>query len=80
MHSIEFKTEIIDGIIKVPQEYKNFQDAYVQVAITIKKDSRKDIKTRLNDNIQSLDFSGCKADCFKGVNPVDYQRKIRDEK
>ena len=80
MHSIEFKTEIVDGIIKVPQEYKNFQNAYVSLTITPERDARVNPQTRLKNNIQTLDFSECEVTCFKDINPVDYQRKIRDAK
>ena len=78
MHSVEFKTEIVDGVIKVPQEYKDFQNAYVSLALTVQKDARKSPVTRLKDNIQRLDFSQCEVTCFQDINPVDYQRKIRD--
>ena len=80
MDSIEFKTEIVNGIIKIPQEYKNFQNSYVSLIITPAVDSRKNPQTRLKDNVQSLDFSQCEVACFKDINPVDYQRKIRDAK
>ncbi len=80
MHPIEFKTEIVDGIIKVPQEYKNFQNAYVSLTITPEDNARANPQTRLKDNIQTLDFSECEVTCFEGINPVDYQRKIRDAK
>ncbi len=80
MHSIEFKAEIVDGIIKVPQEYKDFQNAYVSLALTMQNDSRKSSITRLKDNIQTLDFSQCEVTCFQDINPVDFQRKIRDAK
>ena len=65
MHSVEFKTEIVDGVIKVPQEYKDFQNAYVSLALTVQKDARKSPVTRLRDNIQRLDFSHVKSHVFK---------------
>lgn len=80
MHSVEFKAEIVDGIITVPPEYKDFQNAYVLLTLTMQDDARKTPKTRLKDNMQSLDFSQCSVNCFQDINPVDYQRKIRDAK
>jgi len=80
LHSVEFKTEIVGGIIKVPQEYKDLQNSYVSLTITIENDARQNPQNRLKDNIQTLDFSRCEVTCFEGINPVDYQRKIRDAK
>jgi hypothetical protein len=90
LNSIEFKTEIVKGIIKVPQEYKDFQNAHVLLSITLKSNPEvsppKEVspkvnpKAKLEDKVQTLDFSECEVTCFKDINPVDYQRKIRDAK
>jgi hypothetical protein len=80
LNSVKFKTEIINGIIKVPSTYKNFQNAIVILTIEEHTDERKNPQTRLKDNIQVLDFSQLQVTCFKDINPVDYQRKLRDDK
>ena len=80
LDSVKLKTEIINGIIKVPDTYKNFQNAVVMMTLEEQKDTRKDPQTRLKDNIQSLDFSQSQITCFKDINPVDYQRKLRDDR
>ncbi len=77
---IVFKCQIKDGVIKIPKEYLDIQNAFVSVKIKIEKEDRRDENKRVEDNIVSLDFSECMIDCFKGVNPIDFQRKIRDEK
>lgn len=77
MDSIEFKTEIVNGVIKVPEEFKEFQNLFVSVSIAPQKDTRQN---RIKDNITALDFSDCEVMCFKNINPVDYQRRMRDDK
>jgi hypothetical protein len=80
LNSVTFKTEIINGIIKVPDTYENFQNSVVMLTLEKQEDARKDPQTRLKDNIQVLDFSQLQVECFKDINPVDYQRKLRDDK
>jgi hypothetical protein len=80
LNTVTFKTEIIDGIIKIPTLHKEFQNSVVKVTLEAQRDTRKDPKTRLKDNIQVLDFSQIQVECFKDINPVDYQRKLRDDK
>jgi len=80
LNSVTFKTEIINGIMKVPNKYKEFQNSVVLVSLEEQEDTRKNPKTRLQDKIQVLDFSQLQVKCFKDINPVDYQRKLRDDK
>jgi hypothetical protein len=80
LEALKFKAQVINGIIKIPQEYKEFQNSFVSISINIEKDERLNPQTRLEDNIQILDFSECEVKCFEGINPVDFQRMIRDAK
>jgi len=80
LQSIEFKAEINDGIIKIPKKYENFQNKFVLLKLTEQEDLRKTPLERIKENIQTLDFSKCEVTSFKDINPVDYQRTIRDAK
>ena len=94
MKTVEFKANIINGVIKVPDEYKDLHDKHANVTLSVKDDSiqekkpdlEKEIEITSNENVdltldiqaQALDLSEIKVSCFNDVNPVEYQRKIRD--
>jgi hypothetical protein len=99
MGKIEFKTQVIDGLLKVPEKYRDMHNAIVnvvleeEVVIERRKDDghnknlhltdRREIGIMLNlaeIKEQSLDFSEINIDCFKNINPLEYQRNIRDGK
>ena len=99
MGKIEFKTQVIDGLLKVPEKYRDMHNAIVTVvleediAIERRKDDghnqnltltdRREIGVMLNlaeMKEQSLDFSQINIECFKNINPLEYQRNIRDGK
>ncbi len=96
MKIVEFEVNIMDGIIKVPDEYKDLHDKHAKVTLSVKDDSIQDnnslppketkithsqnVDLSLNIEAQALDLSGIKISCFDDVNPVEYQRKIRDER
>ncbi len=94
MKTVEFEVNIINGIIKVPDEYKDLHDKHAKVTLSVKDDSIKEKEPKLIKEIeithkeetnltldiqaQALDLSEIKISCFNDVNPVEYQRKIRD--
>lgn len=94
MQTVEFETNIINGVITVPEQYKDLHDVSAKVTLTVENSPAEDIEPdiienieisaskeleiNLNQNSQALDLSNCNVTCFKDVNPVEYQRKIRD--
>jgi len=78
LHTIEFDTEIIDGVINVPQEFTEVYNGYVKV-ILVTQTSPNNSK-ELTENSKILDFSKHQILSFKDINPVEFQRRIRDAK
>ncbi len=91
MQTIEFETKVVDGVVKIPKEYTGIYNAQVKVTI-IKEDKSDDFNQKqetLNINpklnfeeydVKTLDFSKYNINCFKNINPIEYQRGARDEK
>ena len=78
MHILEFETRVINGFIKLPQEYEEFFDSDAKVVVQIPKN---EYFTENPQKItQILDFAKFNINCFDNINPVEYQRKIRDAK
>jgi hypothetical protein len=100
MSKIEFKTQIVDGVLTIPQEYKDLKNSVVHVILEEdlkdteqidrrKKDQEINLIDRRGSNLQAivddakeniLDFSELKIECFLSVNPLEYQRRLRDGK
>ena len=78
MYTVKFETKIVDGIIKIPLEYKHLYNTNVKVELMIEDSCYIDAQSK--NEKQALDFTKNIITCFKDVNPVEYQRKIRDAK
>lgn len=71
MYAVEIEQDITTPFIEVP-EYKTFKSKHAKIIFmtdTIEDHSKE----------QSVDFSQYKIDCFKHIDPVKFQREIRDE-
>jgi len=97
MSKVEFKAQIIDGVLTIPQEYQNLKNAVVRVVLEEdfenierrQEDKNIEFIDRRGSNLQTLienakesvlDFSELKIECFLSVNPLEYQRRLRDGK
>lgn len=74
MHAIEFETDIIDDMIKIPQG-KCIDMRHVRVILLAEEQTK-------GEGIVAdgcLDFSNYCVSSFRNVDPVKYQREVRDE-
>ncbi len=94
MQTVEFEANIINGIIEVPPKYRDLHDKYAKVTLCVEDDkisedevipsceieisNDKSLDLNPNAKAQALDLSQISISCFDDVNPVEYQRKIRD--
>jgi len=78
LHTIEFDAEISNGVINVPQEFQEVFNGYVKVILVTQSNpnSSKDS----NEKTKILDFSKHQISSFQDINPVEFQRRIRDAK
>ncbi len=77
MNSLEFTTKIKDGIIHLPKEFEDYENAIAHVSITLETSkAKKAKKDRLFAAFEKL----AKANPFAEIeNPVEWQKKLRDE-
>jgi hypothetical protein len=78
LHTIEFDAEIIDGIINVPQEFHEVFNGYVKVILVTQ--SNQGTNKESTEKTKILDFSKHQISSFQDINPVEFQRRIRDAK
>jgi hypothetical protein len=78
LHTIEFDAKISDGIINVPQEFQEVFNGYVKVILVTQTSSSEN--KNLTEKSKILDFSQYQIKSFKDINPVEFQRRIRDAK
>jgi len=78
LHTIEFDAEISNGVINVPQEFQEVFNGYVKVILATQSNpnSGKDS----TEKTKILDFSQHQISSFQDINPVEFQRRIRDAK
>lgn len=77
MNSLEFTTKIEHGVIHLPKEYENYDDAVAHVTVTL--ETAEDKKTK-KDKLFAAIRKAQKANLFAQIkNPVEWQRKLRDE-
>lgn len=77
MNSLEFTTKIEHSVIRLPKEFEEYEDAVAHITITLEKpEDLKAKKERLFAAIEKL----AEANPFAEIeNPVEWQRKLRDE-
>ena len=74
MYALEFETEVKNGRILIPTATKfNFQ--HVKVILLAEQTFQKEDKP----STSQIDFTKYKVNCFNDIDPVKYQREIRDE-
>ena len=71
MYAVEIEKDVTDRFIEIP-EYEKFKSKHIKVIFMTDL-----IQPESKD--KSVDFSKYQVNCFKDVDPVDFQRKMRDE-
>ncbi|MDQ3221284.1 MAG: hypothetical protein M3449_04185 [Acidobacteriota bacterium] len=77
MNSLEFTTKIEHGIIHLPKELEEYDNAVAHVVLTVETpDDKLAKKERLFAALKEMQ----QADIFRNIeDPVEWQRKLRDE-
>jgi len=77
MNSLEFTTKIEHGVIHLPKEFEEYENAVARVKVTLETpEDKKARKDRLFAAFEKL----AEANPFADIeNPVEWQRKLRDE-
>ena len=77
MNSLEFTTKIEHGVIRLPKEFDEYENAVAHVVVSVESpDEKKARKERLFAAFKKAQ----EANLFAEIeNPVEWQRKLRDE-
>ncbi len=77
MNLLEFTTKIEHGVIRLPKKFDEYDNAVAHVAITLETtDEKKAKKEKLFAVLEKMQ----KSNMFQDIeNPVEWQRKLRDE-
>ncbi|MCL7945165.1 hypothetical protein [Marinobacter sp. ATCH36] len=73
MYAIEFETDIKDGVLRIPEKYRQLKDGHARVVIMVQEDLKPEIEEL------SLDLSGCEVQAFSNIDALKIQREMRDE-
>ena len=77
MNTVEFTTTIEHGIIHLPKEFEDYDNAVVHVSVTL--ENRDEIKAK-KDRLFAAFKKAQEANLFAEIDdPVAWQRKLRDE-
>ena len=72
MYAIEFEADIKNGVVTIPPEYNDIQNHHAHIVVMIKDMDTAEVPA-------ALDFSDTEISAFKGQDPVEMQRVLRDE-
>lgn len=77
MNSLEFTTKIEHGVIHLPREFEEYDDAVAHVVVTVTSPGEDTArKERLLAAFREIQ----KTDIFRDIeDPSEWQRKLRDE-
>ena len=73
MYAVEFEADIRNGIVKIPEIYRQLNNAHAKVVVMV-SDDRITAKSETE-----LDFSNTEIRCFSGQDALDIQKAMRDE-
>ncbi|NJM52203.1 MAG: hypothetical protein HC846_01705 [Blastocatellia bacterium] len=78
MNSVEFTTKIEHGVIRLPKEFEDYDNAVAHVTVTLEttETSQKEKLAALFAAFKKAQKVGLFAEI---ENPVERQRKLRDE-
>ncbi|MAN51534.1 hypothetical protein [Marinimicrobium sp.] len=74
MYAIEFEADVIDGQIRLPDEYKALESTHLKAIILI-----PDAPTAIKEPANKYDFKDLSGKLTWEGDAVEAQRKIRDE-
>lgn len=80
MWAVEFETYAKNGMIEIPEEYRNMAEGQLKI-ILLKQDQKTRPSTiERNSNIKNLLKRIQEKNIFQSIdNPAEWQRTIRDE-
>jgi hypothetical protein len=73
MFAIEFEADIRNGLVKIPDEYRQLDNQHAKIVLMV-----KDNHTSQNQGTE-LDFTVMEIQAFSGQDGMDIQRIMRDE-
>ena len=77
MNSLEFTTKIEQGVIRLPKEFEEYDNAVAHVTVTLETPEETKAK---KDKLFAVFEKMQKANLFREIeDPVEWQRKLRDE-
>ncbi len=77
MNSLEFTAKIEHGVIHLPKEFEDYENAIAHVSITLETPEEKKTK---KENLSKAFKKAQKAKLFAEIeNPVEWQRELRNE-
>jgi len=77
MSAIEFEAQVKNGIIKLPDKYKDFENAFLKIKI---QPSRVKAENNRKSKIEHLLETIIRKNIFKNIaSPEDWQRSLRNE-
>jgi hypothetical protein len=77
MNSLEFTAKIEHGVIHLPKELEDYDDAVAHVTVILETPEDKKAK---KDSLFAAFKKLAEANPFADIgNPVEWQRKLRDE-
>jgi penicillin V acylase-like amidase (Ntn superfamily) len=77
MDALEFSTKIEDGIIRLPQQFEAYENAFVRIIILSEKPKTL---SKQKEKLKKA-FKGMESvTVFQAIaNPVKWQKQLRDE-
>lgn len=77
MNSLEFTAKIERGVIHLPKEFEDYENAVARVMVTV--ETAEDTKAK-KDRLLAAFKKAQEVGLFAEIeNPVKWQRKLRDE-
>jgi len=73
VYAIEFEADIKDGVLLIPERYRQLKNSHARVLIMVPEEGASGASEL------SLDLSDCTVEAFKGSDAVKIQREMRDE-
>lgn len=76
MQAYEFQTQIKNGIIQLPIDYQSLDNAFVKIIILRKAAPKQHPQAALQDLLTTIQAKNIFSTI---VNPVDWQKQLRNE-
>ncbi|MFU8838837.1 MAG: hypothetical protein ACNA75_11110 [Thiohalomonadaceae bacterium] len=73
MYAIEFEADIQDGVVKIPEIYRQLDNSHAKIVLMV-EDNKLPTQT-----VAELDFSNTPIQAFLGQDALDIQKAMRNE-